>query len=271
MSYVGTRLGRWYYEEWGSSRRAGDPTFVLCHGLFFDGGCWRSQAEALSAFGRVIVLDGPGHGRSEVPPAFTLEDHADALVDVCEGLRFDKAVWAGISWGGMIGMRLALRHPERVAGLALFDTNADGQRWTDRLQYRGLVGLVRAFGLSKALVETRIVPEMFGATTIRERPDLVATFVSRLLGAKQEGIARAANAVLVTRRSILRELPTLRVPSLVVVGEEDVATPKPFADAIGLALGAGVHVVPRAGHTISLEAPEAVDTLLTNFAKRVLG
>ena len=79
MPYVRTRLGRWFYEERGAAKRPGDPAIVLWHGLLFDGGMWRHQIEPLAALGRVVVFDGPGHGKSEVPPPFSLEDNADAM------------------------------------------------------------------------------------------------------------------------------------------------------------------------------------------------
>src|ERR1700690_3109083 len=79
MPYVRTRLGRWFYEERGKAKREGDPAILLLHGLLFDGGMWRAQVEPLSALGRVLIIDGSGHGKSEAPPRFTLEDHADAL------------------------------------------------------------------------------------------------------------------------------------------------------------------------------------------------
>src|SRR5579883_2614545 len=122
MAYMRTRLGRWFYEERGARKRAGDPAIVLLHGLLFDGGMWRGQVEALSAFGRVLVIDGPGHGKSEMPPPFTLEDHVDALMDALTALGVERAVFVGLSWGGMIAMRAALRHKKRVAALALLDT-----------------------------------------------------------------------------------------------------------------------------------------------------
>src|SRR3954471_11894609 len=125
MAYVRTRLGRWFYEERGKAKREGDPAIVLLHGFLFDGGMWRAQVEPLSALGRVIVIDGPGHGKSEVPPRFTLEDHADALaIDAFAELGIKKAVLAGLSWGGMLSMRVAIQHPMRVHAMALVDTSA---------------------------------------------------------------------------------------------------------------------------------------------------
>ena len=92
MSYVRTRLGRWFYEERGTVKRSGDPVIVLWHSLLFDGGMWKRQIEPLSALGRVVVFDGPGHGKSEVPPTFSLEDNADAMTDAFAELGIDKCV-----------------------------------------------------------------------------------------------------------------------------------------------------------------------------------
>src|SRR6185312_944261 len=108
MPYVRTRLGRWFYEERGTAKRPGDATIVLWHSLLCDGGMWRDQLEPLAQLGRVVSFDGPGHGKSEEPPVFNLEDNVEGLVDAFGELGIDKAIHVGLSWGDMIGMRLAL-------------------------------------------------------------------------------------------------------------------------------------------------------------------
>src|SRR5687768_1914428 len=110
MAYVRTRIGRWYYQEHGKAAKPGDPAIVLLHGILFDGGMWNRQIEPLSAIGRTLVFDGPGHGKSEVPPPFSMEDQADAVTDAMGELGVERAVVCGLSWGGMVAMRLALQH-----------------------------------------------------------------------------------------------------------------------------------------------------------------
>ena len=92
MAYVGTRLGRWFYEERGKAKPSDKTAIVLLHGLLFDGGSWKNQVGPLSELGRVVVFDGPGHGKSEVPPIFTLDEHADALADALAELEIERAV-----------------------------------------------------------------------------------------------------------------------------------------------------------------------------------
>src|SRR6187431_2562857 len=139
MPYVATRLGRWYFEERGvdapgrrrtngGATRGNGPdagAIVLCHGLLYDGSQWEPQIEALAPLGRLVVIDGPGHGKSEVPPPFSLDDHTRAFVDALDTLGIGKATVVGLSWGGMLAMRLAIGHPMRVAALALIDSSAE--------------------------------------------------------------------------------------------------------------------------------------------------
>ncbi len=132
MEMVPTRLGRWRLEEHGAARHPGDPPLVLLHGLMLDRRMWRAQVGALAGLGRVLLLDGPGHGESEVPPPFTLEDHADALAEALDELRAPRAILVGHSWGGMTALRFALRHRQRLAGLAVIGASADPEprgRW----------------------------------------------------------------------------------------------------------------------------------------------
>src|SRR5262245_38981651 len=150
MPYVRTRLGRLFFEEHGRSRHEGDPAIVLLHGLLFDGGMWRGQIEPLAALGRVVIVDGPGHGRSEPAPRFMLEEHADALFDAFGELGIGRAIVVGLSWGSMVGMRLALQHPASVAGLALLAARADPPPLSERLRYRAFLAMHRRIGFPMA-------------------------------------------------------------------------------------------------------------------------
>lgn len=268
--YVRTRVGRLFVEESGDRAR---PAIVLLHGLLFDGGSWRHQVGPLSEHARVIVLDGPGHGRSERPPVgFSLEDHAEALADALAELGVSRALLCGLSWGGMLAMRFALRHPEKVAGLALLDTSAAAEDRVRRVRYRAFIAVHRALGMPWLLYERRIRQLMFSDETIRQRPDLVADSYHRTMGFDREGVARAALAVVVHRSDVTAELGAIRAPTLVVVGEQDRSTPLAKATAIARGIaGAELHVVRGAGHMSALEQPEAVNALLVPFARRVLG
>lgn len=271
MPYVRTRLGRLFYEERGESRRPGDPAILLLHGLLFDGGMWRGQVEALSALGRVIIIDGPGHGKSEPPPRFMMEEHADALLDALGDLDVARALVVGLSWGGMVGMRLALQHPAKVAGLALLDTSAERQTLIERIRYRAFVAMHRRVGMPYGMFVKGVAPLMFASRTLLERPDLLETTYRRTMGFDREGVARSSLAVVVHRTSILEKLGQLRVPTLVMCGREDLACPVDKHENIARAIpGARLVVLEGLGHMSALEDPEAVNEHLVPFARSVI-
>jgi pimeloyl-ACP methyl ester carboxylesterase len=268
MPYVRTRLGRLFYDERGSERRPGDPAIVLLHGLLFDGGMWRGQIEPLAALGRVLVFDGPGHGKSEPPPRFMLEEHADALFDAFGELGVKRAVLVGLSWGGMVGMRFALQHDASVAALALLDTSADTYGLKDKVRYRAFIAMHRRIGTPRALFDKEIAPELFSARTIRERPELVDAAYRRSAGFDRGGAARAALAVITHRTNILDKLGRIYAPTLVMTGSEDRATPPSHAQAIANGIpGSRLVILQGLGHMSPLEDSEAVNAELVPFVR----
>jgi 3-oxoadipate enol-lactonase len=271
MPYVRTRLGRLFYDERGEARRSGDPAIVLLHGLLFDGGMWRGQLGPLSALGRVVVIDGPGHGKSEPPPRFTMEEHADALLDAFGDLDVTRALVVGLSWGGMVGMRLALQHPARVAGLALLDTSAERQTLAERLRYRAFVAIHRRVGIPYGMFAKEVAPLMFAPRTLLERPELIESTYRRTMGFDREGVARASLAVVVHRTSILEKLDRIRIPTLVMCGREDRATTPDKSENIARAIpGARFVMIDGVGHMSTLEDPGAVNQHLVPFARSMV-
>jgi pimeloyl-ACP methyl ester carboxylesterase len=268
MPYVRTRLGRWFYEERGKSKREGDPAIVLLHGLLFDGGQWRAQVEPLSQLGRVIVIDGPGHGKSEAPPRFTLEDHADALVsDAFAELRIHKAVLAGLSWGGMVAMRAAVQHPMRIPAMALLDTSSEAETLVAKVRYRAFIAFTRRYGLPRWFVDRELAHLMFGPKTLRERgDDILEAFTRTVNGYPRDGMARAALAVVVHRKDVTPKLRGVACPTLVICGKDDAATTPDKSRILASRIrDARLEWIEGSGHMTAIEQPEAVNALLVPF------
>lgn len=271
MPYVSTRLGRWFYEERGAAARPSDPAIVLLHSVLVDGGMWRAQIPALAALGRVLVFDGPGHGRSESPPPFSLEDHADVLAEALRTLGVDRAIVLGLSWGGMVTMRLALRHPGLVAALGLLDTSAGVDSLPTRAKYRAFLAFGRRFGIPMAFARRAIAPIMFGKKSLDEHPELLTDFVRTLNGYPIEGVVQAGLAVFIRRTSILAKLRQIAAPTLVVCGFHDRATPPSHSEVIARAIcGAELVFVTGSGHMSTLEQPARVTAILESFVARLL-
>jgi 3-oxoadipate enol-lactonase len=270
--YVETRLGRWFYDESGERRAEDDASIVLLHSLLCDGGMWRGQVGPLSQLGRVVVIDSPGHGRSDVPPPFTLDDHARAMTDALDALRIPRALLVGLSWGGMVSMRLSLLRPELVAAMVLLDTSADGTLLRERIEYRLLIEVSRRIGLPPKLVRSKIVPLMFSEGARHRQPALIDEFVRSVGGYPREGTARATMAVSIDRPSILEAIRQVRTPTLVGYGEEDTATPGDHSRRIAARIGGAKLVTfPKAGHLSALEAPSLVNAHVVPFVKEHIG
>ena len=243
---------------------------MLLHGLLFDGGMWRKQVEPLSALGRVVIIDGPGHGKSEAPPRFTLEDHADALsIDAFGELGIKKAILVGLSWGGMISMRAAIQHPMRVAAIALIDTSAEGETLRDKVKFRAFIAFARRYGVPRWFVERELAHLMFGPRTLAERgPELITQFTRTVNGYPRDGMARAALAVSVHRKDVTPKLRGIAAPTLVVCGRDDRATPPSKSQSLAAKIrDARLEWIMDCGHMSAIERPDELNALVVPFVR----
>jgi 3-oxoadipate enol-lactonase len=262
---IETRVGRLFVDVRGE----GDA-IVLWPSLLTDGGMWRFQVPRLAERWRVVTIDPPGHGRSGlVHEAFTLEDCAGAVLEIMDALAIESACFAGLSWGGMIGMRLALASPQRVRSLALIDSNADREARKKVPSYRAMMLIARLFGPGVPRLLDRIEPLYFTASTRRHRRELVEDFREHVASRDPVSLGHCLDAVIFDRADIRDRLSSLRVPTLVLVGADDVATPiERSRDIASRIPGAELVVIPDAAHLSALEAPERITQELVRFFAR---
>ncbi|GAB4115611.1 MAG: alpha/beta fold hydrolase [Sandaracinaceae bacterium] len=261
---VETRCGRLFVED----RGRGSPV-VLWHSLLCDGGMWTGQVARLAEQHRVLVIDAPGHGRSApTTRPYSLDDCVDALFAVMDAAAVAEAALVGLSWGGMVGMRAALRRPERLTSLALLDTNANAERSEVLPRYHAMAFVARRFGAVPLLLD-RLEPIFFSPRTRVERPTIVRDFRERLAAMDPASIGHAVDAVIFRRKDIRSELGRIRCPTLVVCGIDDVATPVSCSEDIVRAIpGAELAFVPQAGHLSAWERPDLVTPLLLEHLAR---
>ena len=162
-------------------------------------------------------------------------------------------------------MRAAIVVPEAVEALVLLDTSADREPLLNRVRYRLMVTLARLVGMKPFLpIISQIV---FGSTTRREQAELVNRWRKELSMIDIRSVRHGLDAVN-RRDSVTPMLHEIDVPTLVIVGEQDVATPpdrsRTIAESIG---GARLEVIPGAGHMTNLEQPELVDELIEEFLR----
>ena len=254
---------------WYEAHGAGPETVVFAHGLLWSGRMFDAQVAGLSGRFRCVTFDFRGQGRSEVTAdgydMDTLSDDAAALI---EALGCAPCHFVGLSMGGFIGMRLAARRPELVRSLVLMETSADPEPAENVPRYRMLGGIVRLLGrFGMRLVMPRVMRIMFGRTFLEDpaREAERRLWRERRMANHPRGITRALDGV-IERKPVYGELGKIAVPTLVMVGDEDVATVPAKAERLNAAIrGSRLVVIPGAGHTSSVEQPAFVNAALAGF------
>lgn len=251
---------RLHYEIVGS----GTETIVFSHGLLMSGEMFRQQAEALGRHYRCILYDHRGQGRSEVTDGgYDMDTLAEDAVALIDQLDAAPCHFVGLSMGGFVGLRLAIRHPQLLRSLVLMDTSADPE--PRRFKYSLMAWFGRWFGFR--LLVKPVMRLMFGRSFLRDpgKVDARAGWRRHLLALDRIGAYRAARGV-IDRESVYDALGAITVPTLVLVGDEDVATVPALAERIRAAIPhARLVVIPHAGHTTAVEQPEAVNTVIGEF------
>jgi 3-oxoadipate enol-lactonase len=244
---------------------AGTP-IVFIHGFPHDRSLWARQASALSTHVRCITLDLRGFGESSTSGVYSVEQYADDVAALLTHLEVDRAIICGLSMGGYVAMALWRRHADRVAALVLCDTKAGADTAEGRSKRDALIAIAERDG-SSAVAESQL-QGMVGRTTRANRPELVARTREMMERATVPGIVGALVSMR-DRPDATATLASVTVPTLVIVGDEDVLTPVSEANGIVAALGklavAKLEVIADAGHLTCVERPAAVTHALTDF------
>ncbi len=236
---------------------AAAPVLVLLHSLGTSLHVWDAQAAALAGPFRVVRPDLRGHGLTEVTPGpYTIAGLAADVIAALDALGINQAHVGGLSIGGLVAQSLAHQAPARVASLILCDTAMaipPAQGWRDR------AALVRADGM-EAVVEA--VMARWVTAPFMGAPAAVG-LRAMLLRTAPEGYAAAAEAI--GAADLTAETGALRVPALVLVGDQDQSTPLASAEALRAALGGSLTVLLGAAHIPTVEVPDQVSDAIRSF------
>jgi pimeloyl-ACP methyl ester carboxylesterase len=238
----------------------GGPALVLAHGFLMDRTMFDPQVAALRSRCRVITWDQRGHGEADdASGPYTYWDLAEDLAGLMDHLGLERAVVGGMSQGGFISLRFALRHPDRVAGLVLIDSQAGLELEEKRTEY----------DLMRSVWDEDGPSELMGgmvAAIILGRYEQSPAWVERWLARYPHGLGHIYST-LMDRDDVTDRLGEITAPALVLHGDEDVAIPMERAEAMaaGLPGSKGVVVVPGGSHASNLTNPEAVNSSIADF------
>jgi pimeloyl-ACP methyl ester carboxylesterase len=255
-----------YYESTGT----GPETIVFAHGLLWSGEMYAAQVAEFSKRYRCITFDFRGQGRTPVTPdGYDMDTLANDAIGLIESLGIAPVHFAGLSMGGFVAMRVAARRPDLVRSLILLETSAEPEPREKIGRYKLLGFVGRWFGYG--VVAGQVMPIMFGKTYCNDpaREQERNAWRAKLIANDRIGVERALGGV-IARAGVEDEIAKITAPTLVVVGDEDVATVPAKAERIrDLIPGAKLAVIPRAGHSSTIEEPDAVNAALASFLAEV--
>ncbi len=238
------------------------PVVAFSHSISTDMGMWAPQVDALSGSYRILRFDTRGHGASGVSPApYSLDQLADDLYALLQVLDVERTHLVGLSMGGMIGQTFALKHPEMLHGLVLADTSArmgpeSGPIWDER------VATARTLGMEAHVEPT--IGRWFTPGFISAHPEVVDPVRAMIRRTPVEGYVGCGLAI--KELDVLDRLPGISVPTLVMVGDQDPATPVEASRAIHARIpGSRLATIPSASHLSNLEQPKEFNRLLLGF------
>jgi 3-oxoadipate enol-lactonase/4-carboxymuconolactone decarboxylase len=247
----GTRL---YWRLEGSSER---PALILLNAIGTDVALWDALMPLLLPHFQILRFDARGHGASDAPGGdYSFEMLAHDVLAVMHAANLPRAVFAGVSLGGMIAMEAAWRFPEHVTALVLICTSATVDRalWSDRVRH------VQAGGV--AAIADGAMARFLSAEFSAAHPDAAATVRRTLLSTS--GYAGAAAAI--RDGDLQGHLASIEAPTLVISGNSDASMPfAPHSQTLLAAIAGSASMRIDAGHLAPLEAPHALAQAIRAF------
>jgi pimeloyl-ACP methyl ester carboxylesterase len=246
------------------------PSVVLLHPFPVHHEFWLPVAEILSSRYRLILPDLRGHGESGVGdgPA-TMEKHAADLKTVMDDAGVGRAPVVGVSIGGYLLFEFWRKHRARVAALSLCNTKAPADNAEVRAGRLQAANDVLDRG-TEPFFES-MIQRVLARTTRESRPDLVQEALRMMRKMCPEDVAHVQRGM-ADRPDSIETLKTINVPTLVITGDEDIATGVNEAELMRQHIsGSQLRVIPKAGHYAAFEQPELAARLLREFLDSVAG
>lgn len=225
---------------------------IFLHGVGSDKSVWRPQLDHCGANRRAIALDYPGYGESELVEGATRDDFAASILGAMDALGIDRAHVCGLSLGGVIAIAMHAAAPSRCASMIIADSFAvhpEGQA----IYERGVAASADMRGLATARI---------GALLLSEEPR--AEVIDTMAAIDPEAYRIGARAV--WHADQRERAAAIRVPSLILCGEEDAITPPALSEELAALIpGSQLHIIAGASHLANLDKPQEFNAAIDGF------
>ena len=258
----GTRI---HYEVTG---RPGATPILMIQGLGASKNAWNLQRIAMATRFRSISLDNRGAGRSDKPTQpFTLEQMADDAIAVLDAAGIETAHVVGASMGGVISQIIAVKYPHRVRSLTLVCTACRNHPWRQELlqswahtaEEKGMIEV------GKEAAQWVMSPRSF------RRLVQAFTWMGPLAALRpRHSFVSQIQAILDTREDLVDELSSITAPTMVIVGNQDILTPRGDSEEIAERIpNAELVVISGAAHGLMMEHSATFNKILIEFLQRI--
>lgn len=241
---------------------------LFVHGFPFSHEMWTPQLEAVGKRYRTIAYDVRGHGMSDVGDAqYTIEGHVDDLFALLDHLKIQRTVVVGLSMGGYITLRALQRNQGRFIAAVLCDTKSEADTDEGKLKRFETMKAVKQGG--SAQFAENFSKAVFDPRSLERKPEAVATVKGIIARTPPVSIAGTLLA-LASRTDTSAFLSQITIPTLILVGDNDVTTPPSASRFMHERIrGSEIHIVPEAAHMSNLENPRYFNEKLLDFLERV--
>jgi pimeloyl-ACP methyl ester carboxylesterase len=245
-----------YYEDTGGD----GPAVIFSHGLFMDHSMFDPQVASLRDRYRCITWDERAHGQTaKTTEPFTYWDSADDLHALLESLGVTRAVLAGMSQGGFLSLRAALRYPEMVRALILIDTQAGQENPEVMPYYKSLLDRWNTDGMDDEMAG------IISSLILGQGWEGNAAWEAQWKAMDQDNVNQAFTT-LATREDLHDRLAEIDIPAIVIHGEQDMSIAMELAQRLTDGLPQSeLTVIPGAGHASNLTHPDAVTPAIESF------
>lgn len=242
----------------------GAPMIIFIHGFPLNKSMWDKQLNSLKDDYRVIAYDIRGHGHSEVGVIdFSIDLFVQDLLSFMDALKIEKTVLCGLSMGGYIALNAIENHPERFSALILSDTNCTADTPEAKEKRMNTIVSIKENGVEKLADD--LLPNLFAPESFKSNSEEIAAVKEMIVTTTIPSLNKSLHAM-ANRKETCSKLAKIKVPTLILVGEEDTITPPEAASAMHEKIkDSSLKVIPHAGHLSNMENDDEFNSQLIKF------
>ncbi len=244
------------------------PVIILIHGFPLNKSMWNSQVEALKDNFRVIAYDIRGHGNTDIGAIdFSIDLFVNDLLGFMDALKIEKTIICGLSMGGYIALNAIENYSTRFTALILSDTNCTADSPEAIEKRMNTIESIKENGVDKLADD--LIPNLFAPESFKTNSEEIAVVKEMIVTTSKQSLYNSLHA-LANRKETCSKLSSIKVPVLILVGEEDKITPIEAARAMKLKIrDANLQIIPHSGHLSNMENPYEFNMQLKKFVDKI--